>query len=481
MGFVVNKATGNELVNWGSIRTSLDSADGFDLESEGNTAINHGSIVTMGAGGNGFNLHGGDNTGINHGTVVTTGRGAMGMFGGPDGNNTYENRGTIRVYGPSANAIRTFNDNNTVFNDSILISAQDDAIHFDRGAGNALTLADGSFIGGGVYLGNGATVGIANGPGHSIHWDFDGTMDGGPPTVNGPMQYFYDPASQRYATFDPTPLAGTVNQMGHVQALLSSVGRGGLEGTPPNGDTFLPWDGRIWATVFGADYDHDAAGVLLKRDIALRGAALGYTMRPADGLIVSAMAGALRGRQDADSWYTTSYRLNTDGIFAGLNGRYRHGRIEVDLGVVGGQTSYDSHRFINDNLAPLGEGSASAAYDGLFASPELGIGAVFDFGVLTIRPAIRAAYTMHKVDGYTEKGARSNASVGDRTLSMLSGSAEIVLRKRIFDYGMAHVTGGYVVRRTLGDDSVPIQLVGVTKDIDFGDTDSAALYMSAAA
>lgn len=478
----------NVVTNWGDILTSAGDAMGIEVGMSDNAVTNWGAITTSGQGAFGISLLSPDNTAVNWGRISTTGTAAFGIRTN-QGGNAVANWGEIYTEGKTAPAILVFDGNNTVTNGGKLMSRQSYSIML-AGDGDRLNLLAPSYLGGGIDLGAGTQVNLSTGPSHSVHWKFEGTMDGGVPTMSGPYAGFYNEQTMEYATFDPTVLAGNVNQLGDMQGLLSSVGRSGLtrgDGAPvqvadstgqtAGGGGMLPWDGRLWAGGFGGFYDHDGDNGSLSRDIDLKGFAVGYSARPRAGLTVSAMAGYLRGRQEADSRWASSYRLDSDGVFAGANGRFRFGPYVVDLGLVAGRLSYDSDRFVNDNLASQGASWTSASYDGWFVSPEIGLSAPFDWtDVVTVRPAARVAYAHQRIGSYHESGSNADARVDGQHLSLLIATAEVGFEKRLFDAVTVNAVGGYARRVNIGDDSVSIELIDVTNEVDFGDANSGGFF-----
>ena len=447
-------------------------------------------------------IDGGDSLLITETGIISITRAFNGPHGvnATGGANAVTNRGMIFSSVLGGSGIRAAGDGNTVTNAGKVVSIFGDAILFED-ANNTLNLLAPSFLGGGIGLGGGTAMNVTTGPSHSVLWSFSAEgLQGGAPSVSGAVPWFYNTDTDQFATFDPTSLAGTVNQLGDMREMLAAVGRRGLvhrdghrpggawrlpiqladlsPDAPGAGTTFLRSDGRFWTVGFGGKSGHDGDDATLSRDIRQKGVAAGYAWHPSGDYTVSAMAGYMRISQDADSRFARSYRLDGDGVFAGLNGRRRFGAVAIDVGAVAGRLSYDSDRFVNDNLAPLGISGTSAAFDGWFVSPEIGVSATIDWpGVVAMRPAVRLAYARQWIDAYQETGSNADATVGDRDLSMLAGTAEVVFERKLLEVGTIHVSSGYSVRRNLGDEAVSIQMVGITNQVDFGDTDSDAFHV----
>ena len=484
---------GNTIINHGTIhgtkRKSSDvAAPSIDAWGGNNILINYGTIRN---GSRAMGARGGNDVLINYGLTDTRGNYGDGLR--VDGNDSFIiNHGIAIARGKYADALNVLGARGTITNSGKAVSRKDNAIHFLTGDGHTLNLLAPSYLEGAIDLADGTTVNVMTGPSHSVLWGFQGTMDGDAPVMRGPVEGFYNPATQQYATFDPTLLVGKMNQFGHMQSLLSSVGRKGLaraerptvqiadaSGAAPVHDGVLPQGARIWTAVFGGTYEHDRTAGTFEHAIDLKGFALGYSGRATHDVSFSAMAGYLTGNHKADSKYAPSYRLDSTGAFAGVNGRLHFAGIDFDAGLTGGRISYSSDRFVNDNEARFGASWATASYDGWFVSPEVGISAAFAWtDIVTVRPALRLAYTHHAIDGYTEGGGRANFTVDDQALSLLSGTAELTVEKRILGTATIHATGGYTMRRTLNDASV--ELVGATGDIDISAADSDAYFVGGA-
>ena len=477
-GTGVRMSRGNNLVtNYGMIKTFVRWSDGISIsDSRGNNRIvNYGDIIvnTTGIASSGMNIT--DNRTRNE-------------------NNIVENYGYVLVTGRTGEGIWLRGSHGIVINDGVLIAMNGKSIYihqdddtFSDDPYHEVNLLKSSFLGGTVTLETPVTVNHITGPSHSVRWQFDGILEGGAPNVSGPHTGFYNPDTMDYATFEPTMLVGIVDQLGHTQSLLSDVGREGLarSGTAPiqiasTGNVSVPSsNGRIWAAAIGGTYEHDRTDAALDRDIELFGAAAGYGWQWGDTEL-SAMAGYLRGSQSADHKYGRSYRLDSETIFAGIYGHRNFGLFGIDAGLVGGHVSYESDRFINDNMAFMGESTADGSFDGWFVSPEVGVStAVNLFGSIVVRPAVRVGYTYHQIGAYDEDGGDGKASVDDRSISLLTASASVSVEKELFGAVSVHATGGYTTRLNLGDDSVSMELVGARGDANIGDVDSNALYVSA--
>ena len=320
-------------------------------------------------------------------------------------------------------------------------------------------------------------------------WSFEGDVMDGAPVITGPGQSFFNPDTVQFATLDPAVLGGNANQLGHIQNLLSSIGRRGFDRSDApvmqiadaSGSTGLDlaWfhDIRPWVGAFGGQYEHSADEMMFAHDIEFQGAALGVSARMGRAFRLAFTAGYLQGTQEAHGQYSNSYSLETDGIFAGIATRYRLWDVDFDFGIIGAMLNYESERLVQDNLAPLGRGYPKASYDGWLISPEIGISAPINLSdIVTVRPGLRVAYTHHAIPSYSEDG-RGELTVDDQTLALLSTTAEITVEKKLFGIATVHATGGYTMRTNVGDTSASVTLVGVSQDFELPDTDGEAYFV----
>lgn len=485
---------------------------------------NTGSITTNGdlspgifGGLNFFGTGGDDSTYVNSGNILTNGDGSAGISV-QDGN-TVNNSGNIRTNGAGSDGI-VADDENTITNSGKIVSAQGNS--FTLGSDNTLNLILPSFLGGVIDLGTDTKVNITTAPSHSVLWDFStGTMVGGDPMIGGSVPWFYNATTKQFAVFDPTALAGSVNELADMTALLSLVGRGKLNSFAAGGSNLAAYapmpasastaageridrafahngsygadltddlmavaEARpvapargVWIAAFSGDVDHEGSDSTLDHTIEQKGVAVGYNWQYGAGLELGIMGGYIVSNLEAESPFVQSYDNESEGWFAGLTGRQRLGIAYVDFAVTGGMLAHDQERFVNDNLAPLGVDYARADYDSWFLAPEAAIAADFATGdgwVLT--PSALVRYSAQWLDGYTESGSAANARVGSRNLGVVEGRVEIAAARR-FDQAMITGRLGYLARESVGDDDVTISMIGVRRSIGFGNEDVSAPYL----
>ncbi|MCR9236410.1 MAG: autotransporter domain-containing protein [Alphaproteobacteria bacterium] len=485
--FFLSAATDSTLINTGRIMTTDDGIQAVIFRSAG-TVINSGTIMASSS----FSE-----------TVEMTGGGIL------------ENTGTILATGLNGEAVLV-RDGVIVTNSGRIISQRGPAI--DAGAfsdaDDTFNLLAPGFIGGTIDLGTrniGGTetvINILTGQSHSIFWTLEGdTTDwtGGAPDISGSVPWFYNAAAQTVATFDPTLLASETDALGDLTSMLSHVGLGALEGFEPGpgpdtgfsalgympvadgeADTATQRVGRAWATALGGQMDHEGGGTTLDNTIGHIGIAAGYTWQQAPDLIVNAMAGYVAGNNKADANWAPSFDHDTHTLFAGLHGEHQLNRAAVQFGLTAGHSWIDHNRFVNDNLAPLGESWVSADYGGFFVSPELALSTdiLLENG-LTLTPNAGVRYAAQWLGGYAETGAVSpaaNATVEDRFVGTVEARAGLDVTRSFDIRGRTGtLTGGigYLGRWGGGDDDVSITLNGVTQSVASGHQDLNAVMVSA--
>jgi uncharacterized protein with beta-barrel porin domain len=525
----------NEITNSGTITTHGTHSDGVVLDDD-NRVTNSGLIATFGDFSEGI-LGDSDNEIWNHGTISTSGSDAPGIE--VDFRNTIVNSGTISTHGDDSHGIEA-SDENTIFNTGMItttgsgaaailagsdhtvtnsgriVSVQSDAIRF-RNSRNTLNLHPSSFLGGRIDLGSGTIVNIVSGPSHSILWDLStGSMDGGAPTLSGPVPIFYNSATRQVATFDPTALSASANALGDMSGNLSALMRQRLSASQSGGgdaadasfvsayaaadenagvsaidriaaafaDT-TDADTGWWVSGFGSFADYDGSAATLDHSFDHSGVAAGYDWQPSSDLTLGVMAGYGMGSFDTDSRFANAFDNSADGVFAAFYGRadFAHSMF-VDFALSGGLLSHSDNRFVNDNLAPLGVSSASADYTSWWLSPEMTLGMDFDDVMGSdwrFTPSAGVRYAMQSLDDYTETGpSAANATVSARDVALLETRLELAGRRDIqLATFSGHLTGrlGWQHRAAMGDDGTTIAMIGQTNTVGASGQDDSSAYL----
>ncbi len=429
---------GNTVTNSGTITTRGSDSTGLEVDDR-NQVTNSGTITTFGDESEGINSD--DNNFVtNSGTITTFGERALGLEA--DDDNIVTNSGTITTFGEDAHGLEA-DDDNTVINSgsivvwgeySIGIQADDDNVithsgrvvsargkSFELEEGNILNLLAPAFIGGEIDLGDDTTVSITTGPSHSILWDLSrGSMVDGAPSIDGTVPWFYNPTTEQVATFDPTGLAAQADALadlgGDVAGLIAgrfarAVAEGSADGAAVTG---------AWVSGFAGRATHDGDAGTLDRDVTTSGVAIGLDGAVSETVTLGLLAGWGWSDIDASSRWSAAQDVEANGFFAALYGRAGGDGLFVDAALMGGRQDHDSRRFVNDNLAPMGESFAEASYGSWWIAPQAGIGySMAAPAGWTLTPYASARWSFQALDGYSETGTNANATVAGRDVSVL--------------------------------------------------------------
>ncbi|WP_421982878.1 autotransporter domain-containing protein [Roseibium sp.] len=509
------------ITNSGDILTT--GVDAYGILNTDNTAtiINSGDIRTFADSAGGISNIGSDATIINSGDIRTFGDSARGIYNW--GNiTTIINSGDIRTSGQDAISIYIYSSDYTkITNSGVIVSEKSHAIFVDSfSTSTTVNLNVPSFLGGAITFDSETTLNLTTGASHSVLWQLPTTnVAGGQANVSGPVPWFYDSATGQFATFDPTGLTTGFNQMANTANMLGRLGRYGLRQAGRSEasaaasaalaygedgaqlsegfDVLLATNsgpdaayglktGSFWLTGFGGEANYDGDDTTLDHTIDQIGAALGYAWHQSPDMRLGLMLGYMKGSISARSTWADSQDITSNGVFAGVHGDRRFGRITFGLGLAGGWQTSDSRRFVNDNTAltgglTLGESTADASYDSWFVTPEASLSADLGLGQtgIVLTPSIRGRYALQQTGSYTESGSAANATVDSHTFGVVEGDFELALSR---SFGIATVTGraGYLLRSSTGDDNVPVTLLGITNSIGLGETGRSAAYLGAA-
>nr|WP_319383031.1 autotransporter outer membrane beta-barrel domain-containing protein [uncultured Roseibium sp.] len=512
---------GNIITNLGHIATG--GAQAFGIFSVGNlaTIVNNGTIRTLET--DAFALV---NFGVygrisNTGTVVTAGENASGILN--FGNDTrIVNSGTVRSSGTGADAILSQGTNGTIISSGQVISERASAIQIlGVSMGTAVSLKAPGYLGGAISFNSPASLDISTGASHSVFWELPTTnLAGGQPGLSGPVPWFYEPVTGRFATFDPTGLTARFNQFAETANTLTRLGRDGLDvansgsaagqvpgkllayadhewrsaqtfgalrSSPSRTETIYgPQSGRFWINGFGGTAHHGGDDTTLDHVISQMGAAAGYAWRHAPTMRLGVMAGYVNGTITARSRWADAQDIESNGVFAGMYGDRLFGAVTVGTGVVGGWQVNDSNRFVNDNTATtggltIGESNATASYDSWFLTSEAAVSADIDLGAtgFTVIPSLRGRIGLQHTEDYSESGSNANAKVDAQTLGLMEADLEVAVSR---DIGPATITGrlGYLFRGSLGNDDVAVTLLGISNSIGLAASGRSAVSFGAA-
>lgn len=513
-GHAISTDGNSTITNSGSLSTAGNFAYGIWVY-DSNTITNTGQISSSGTQAHGIDARD-SNIVTNSGSISTSGTNGDAMWN--RNNNTVINNGSLYTSGNNAHGIRG-NDNNIVTNSGKVVSARANA--FDLDNANTLNLLAPSFLGGTINMGTNTTLNITTGPSHSVLWDLStGTMAGGAPTFGGPVPVFYNAATQKVATLDPTAFAASTDSLSEMSGNLSSVIGLRLRGSLASGhsgpgnanlttatvttaklDSYVSTreasvskdghlafvedagsheffsSGRSWVTVLGARSKYDGNSATNDRTLSQWGVASGYDWSPSANMKLGVLGGYTTASLNADSRYAKTFDNKSSGLFAGFYGRRALGTSFFDFSFTGGVNDLSGKRFVNDNLAPLGVSYAKSSYLGVWASPEIAFGTHFDIGMGWVATSTaRLRYASQWLDGYRETGSSANAEFDSRQVAVGEGSLELAATKNT-EKGSATIRIGYLYNTSLGDSSTNVTMIGQTVSVPTFGEDRHAMYI----
>ena len=449
---IINTGT---IETFGNGRTGGDNASGINAEGGSNTIINSGTINAYGnTNARGIRTAGGNSTIINSGTITAKSSAAISA---QDNNNTVVNSGSITAMGIGANGINALGNSNTITNTGSIVSYSGSAIVFG-GSGNVLNLGNSSFLAGNINLGTGTQVNVTTGANYSKLINYTGTLNG--LSTSGPIPVFVNTSTKQLATYDPTFFAASSDALGDMTSTISSLTPGRFNGA----DNEHP----LWARGFGMTASYTGSDATLARNYNYSGAAMGYDFTRSKNLTMGVLGGYGQTSLTTNGTAMQSYNNSSDDGFLGLYGQKRWDNVWLDFALYGGVQVFNQQRYINDNLAYLGNASAQASFSGSWLAPEAGVtykaGEVSGWSLL---PTARLRYAQQWMNGYTETGGSgANASVSGRNVTLGQSFVGIgtrkVLKTRVGKNTKMVLEGqiGYLYRGAVGDDSADVTLIG---------------------
>lgn len=431
-----------------------NNASGICAEGGNNTITNSGTINTSGDNARGIYANGGNNTIINSGTINSNNSPGVGAIGG--GNNI-TNTGTITTTGTEIEAVRASGDLNTITNSGRIISYSGNAITF-VGTGNTLNLANSSYLAGSINLGTGTQINITTGANYSKLINYTGTASG--ISTSGSVPVFVNQATKKLATYDPTLFAASSDALGDMTGTISSLTPGRFNGT----DKEHP----LWARGFGMTASYAGSEATLARNYIYSGAAMGYDFTRTNSLILGVLGGYGQTSLTTNGTAMQSYNSSSDDGFLGLYGQKRWNNAWLDFALYGGVQVFNQQRYINDNLAYLGNASAQASFSGSWLAPEAGVTIkAAEVSGWSLLPTARLRYAQQWMNGYTETGGSgANASVSGRNVTLGQSFVGVGTRKsvktRVGKNTKMVLEGqiGYLYRGAVGDVSADVAMIG---------------------
>ncbi len=402
------------------------------LIANGTTTLNNsGTIIINSNGSAGIGSGGGNNISVTNSGTITTNGNAHGILVIDD--STVDNSGAITTFGPNGRGIFA-GTGNMVTHSGNIVAAKSAAIEF-TGSDNQLALNAPAFIGGAIEMGNFNVAEITTGRSHSNLWKFNGNP--ADVAVSGPVPWAWDAATNQFATLDPTALSAAPDVLADIVSSLSDVSR---DKTQAN-DWWLQGYGNFSSqptqTIYN-DYTHLSGGVA---------AGAAYVLN--ENLALGTMVGYQASSLSVNSKWVTSQTIIGKGIVGGIYGSAKMNNFFADFALYGGWSNNRSDRYVNDNLATLGEDHALGNFNTWFLAPELRVGADFEAGEgWVITPSSTLRYATQSVDAYTETGSNANATIGSTMIQVFEGSAELAVSYNAQDFSMT-VRGGVNYRQNL--------------------------------
>lgn len=466
--------------NYGTIETTGNglspggNASGINVVGNSGTIVNSGTINAYGsANARGIRALGSNNTITNSGTITTrnsTGIIVQGV------SNSVTNTGVVRALGNGDTGISLSGGSNTLANTGSIISYSGSSVVF-VGSGNTLDLGNGSFIAGNINLGTGTQINITTGANFSKLINYTGTLSG--ISASGSVPAFINTSTNQVATYDPTLFAVSSDALGDMTSTISSLTPGRFNGSDK--------DHPLWVRGFGMASSYEGTDATLDRSYNYSGVAIGYDFKRSKDLTLGVLGGYGQTSLWANAESTQSFNNTSDDGFLGFYGQKRWKNVAVDFALYGGVQSFQQQRYVNDNLAYLGNSSANASYQGWWIAPEAALtynaGEVNGWSYL---PTARLRYAQQWMSGYTEtSGGSANATVNGRNVGIGQIFVGIGTRKTMKtqigkDTKMV-IDGqvGYVYRGVVGDDTVGVAMIGQSQSLAIESSSRNAVSVSA--
>ena len=466
--------------NYGTIETTGDGlspgGNAAGIQVVGNSAIivNSGTINTYGLmNARGVRAEGSNNTITNSGTITVSNSGinVRGV------SNSVINTGVIRVLWDGARGMVLDGGSNTLTNTGSIISKAGNSIEID-GSGNTLNLGNSSFLSGNVSLGTGTQINITTGANFSKLINYTGTLSG--ISASGSVPAFINTSTNQVAIYDLTIFAGSTDALADMAYTVSSLANGRF-GESMN-------DYPLWFRGFGMASGYKGTNATLQRNYDFYGGAMGYDFKRSSDLTIGVLAGYGTTKLYADAESLQSFKTTSDNGFLGFYGQKRWSNLAVDFALYGGLQGFEQRRYVNDNLAYLGNSSANASYKGWWIAPEAGLtykaGEVNGWSIL---PTAKLRYAHQWLGGYTETGGGdANANVASRNFGIGQAFVGIGTRKT-FNTTMGKDTKmildgqvGYMYRGVTGSKNVDVTMIGQSQSLPTESSDRSAVVASAA-
>ena len=269
----------------------------------------------------------------------------------------------------------------------------------------------------------------------------------------------------RAATFDPTVFKGSINELADLNNNISLTASKNLSNFK---------DRQFSTSVFASQLEHKADAVNLKQEIDQLGVVFAYDYKLADTNL-NFIAGYANSDLEANSRFAKSYNNKSKGPFIGVAGIYDAGLVNVNFGLTTGRLKHSHDRFVNDNEETNGEDHAKANYDSMFIAPEIGVSKKIKSNDIIFSPKANVRYNYQSVDGYTETGSNSNATVKSLDVGLVETNLELAGTKSL-NKSSYTIKTGYLNRQSVGDHKATVTMIGQTNSIGFGDKSNNIYY-----
>ena len=475
--------TGNSVTinNYGTIETTGTGlspgghASGINVVGSSGIIVNSGTIYAYGSGNaRGIRVLGDNNAITNSGTITTRVSPGIVVIGV---SNSVVNTGVVRALGDGREGISMRGGSNTLTNQGSIISQAGSSIEF-TGSGNILNLGNSSFLSGNVLLGTGTQINITTGANFSKLINYTETLSG--ISAAGSVPVFINTSTNQIATYDPTLFSASSDALGDMTSTISSLTPGRFIGSDK--------DHPLWVRGFGMASSYEGTDATLDRSYIYSGVAIGYDFKRSKDLSLGVLGGYGQTSLWANTEPTQSFNTTSDDGFLGFYGQKRWSNVAVDFALYGGMQDFDQRRYVNDNLAYLGNSRANASYKGWWIAPEAGLtyraGEVKGWSIL---PTAKLRYAHQWLEGYTETGGGdANANIASRNFGIGQAFVGIGTRK-IINTTMGKDTKmvldgqvGYMYRGVTGSKSVDVTMIGQSLSLPTETSDRSAVVASAA-
>jgi hypothetical protein len=333
------------------------------------------------------------------------------------------------------------------------------------GAGNEVALLEGSVLFGDVFF-NSTDGTFSFGPGLNAVVQLDNLI---PDTIIAPNDAAVVDGNTIIA-IDSTGFVAADQGVAELGSqILAALDRLGPRAAAPevtqgsaNADGSFTWGGAIGGLATGGETDTTAGYASLNGGIIG-----GHTFGGDNGVFL----GLTASRQESDS----SFEQDTGTLFAGVQGGWQMGGLDVKASLTAGGSSTDQTRIVANNTVAgpvMGIEEVEASYNTAFVMPAITFSGNMDRGSDSFTPSLRLRYGKIMQDGYAETGSADpthNLVVEDREAEFLELRLQVergLEDKRVGDATMSTALRvGFDAQVFAGDD---VDLTVAAQGLSFG-------------